>query len=194
MGKLGGSALETETSRCFIALLPPPEIQEYANTVIQELGDRYNTRVSKAPPHVTLQAPFRWPFNQIRQLEQVLQDFANAQVAVPITLSGFGGFRPRVLYIHVLKTPELLQLQAELMNTLEQTLQIVDPVAKQRAFSPHLTVASRNMNRHVFAELWSDLRTRPLEFHFTPPSLTLLIHDGQRWQIRSTFEFKSSGE
>jgi 2'-5' RNA ligase len=33
-----------DETRFFVALLPPLEVQEYANQVIQELGDRYQTR------------------------------------------------------------------------------------------------------------------------------------------------------
>ena len=125
-------------SRFFIALLQPLEIQDYTNQIKQHFADHYASRgAQKSPPHITLQPPFEWSAEQVPVLEQCLGTFANNQGSVPVTLNGFGAFPPRVIYINVLKTQELLTLQADLMAHLETRLGIVDPVSKTRAFSPH---------------------------------------------------------
>jgi 2'-5' RNA ligase len=183
---------EGAKSQFFVALVPPQEIQDYANGVISELGDRYRTRTSKAPPHVTLQPPFEYALAQVDQLERYLANFAVRRSPIPVMLSGFGAFSPRVLYINVFQTTELLLTQAELMAELERSLQIIDPKSKNRSFSPHLTVASRNLTRQSFKQAWADLQPRRVEFEFVGDRLTLLIHDGQRWQIRSEFYFQAA--
>jgi len=61
--------------------------------------------------------------------------FAHNRKSVPVTLNGFGAFPPRVIYINVLKTQELLTLQTDLMAHLETLLGIVDPVSKTRLLS-----------------------------------------------------------
>lgn len=170
--------------------MPPLEVHNYASQVIQELSDRYQTRTSKSPPHVTLQPPFESFLEQITFLEQRLSDFASQQSAVPVTLSGFGAFAPRVLYINVLKTAELLALQSALAAYLEENLKIADPKSRDRSFSPHLTVASRNLTSQTFKQAWTELQARQVEFEFVGDRLTLLIHDDQRWQIRSEFPFR----
>jgi len=180
-----------EEARCFIAFIPPTEIQDYANSIVQDLSDRYHTRTSPSPPHITLQAPFLWQMHPLSRLETCLSQFAQHQSAVPITFSGFGNFAPRVLYINVLKTPGLLTLQACLMTHLETHLGIVDPIAQQRSFSPHMTVASRNLTPSTFQQAWSDLQLRQVELAYMGDRLTLLLHDGQRWQIRSQFLMQS---
>jgi 2'-5' RNA ligase len=175
--------------RFFIALLPPQPVQAYANEVIQELSDRYQTYTSKAPPHVTLQAPFQWPLEQLPMLSQCLQSVAEQQPSVSVSLSGFGAFAPRVLYINVLKTADLLSLQANLATALETALEIVDPKSKQRPFSPHLTVASRNVTSQTFKRAWAELQSRAVTFDFVCDRLTLLIHNGSQWQIHTEFPF-----
>lgn len=174
-------------SRFFVALIPSVEVQEYANQVIRELGDRYRTRTSKAPPHITLQPPFLWQPETVADLENCLKRVAQEHPPVPLMLSGFGAFAPRVLYMNVLKTPELLTLQTHLMARLEAQLGIVDPVSKRRPFSPHLTVASRNLTRRTFNQAWAELSQQPVAFECVVDRLTLLIHNGQRWQIQSEF-------
>jgi 2'-5' RNA ligase len=177
--------MDSAQARFFVALIPPQAIQDYASQIIQELGDRYCARTSKAVPHITLQPPFLWQTNAISELETCLTSFAHSQAQIPVMLSGFGAFPPRVLFINVLKTAELLQVQTDLMAHLEQYLGIVDPVAQRRSFSPHLTVASRNLTQQTFKQAWSELRQRSIEFEFVSDRLTLLIHNGQSWQIQS---------
>lgn len=170
--------------RFFIAFLPPPEVDEYANAVIRELSDRYWTRTAKAPPHITLQPPFEWPLERLPELTASLNVFVQGRSSVPITLDGFGAFRPSVLFINVLKSPELMTLQAELMQHLEDRLGIVDAKNKRRGFSPHMTVASRNMSPAIFRNAWAELQPRTLTFNFLCDRLTLLIHQGECWDVR----------
>jgi 2'-5' RNA ligase len=177
-------------ARFFIALMPPIAIQEYANTLIQELSDRYHTRTAAAPPHVTIQAPFLWQLEAVTDLELRLQAFAQTVAPVSVELAGFGAFEPRVLYINVLKTPELLALQAKLLAYLESQLHIIDPVAKSRPFTPHLTLASRKLTRQTFQQAWEELQTRSIAQKFRCDHLTLLHHDGQLWQVRSEMKLK----
>lgn len=178
--------------RFFIALIPPQAIQDYANQVIQELGDRFQMGTAKAPPHVTLQAPFQWPLSQVEALEGCLQQQSQSFTSVPVQIQGFGVFAPRVLYLNVLKTAELLMLQANLAIALETHLGIVDAKSKTRSFAPHLTVASRNVTRETFKQAWADLKTRSVELEWLSDRLMLLIHDGQRWQVRSDFPLQAA--
>lgn len=187
------SEQEVQT-RFFVALLPPAEIQTYAETVIKALEQRYRTRTAQAPPHITLQPPFMGSQVTLPTLKSHLARFAQQHSGVSVQLLGFGAFAPRVLYINVLKTPELLQLQAALMTMLEVELGIVDPVSKQRPFAPHMTVASRNLTRQTFRQAWAELQTQSVEFEFIAEQLTLLIHNGQHWQVQSEFSFAERPE
>ncbi|QSJ14461.1 2'-5' RNA ligase family protein [Nostoc sp. UHCC 0702] len=176
----------------FIALLPPLDIQDYANQIKQYFADKYGSRhAQKSPPHITLQPPFQWLNNDVAVLEAALREFASEQHLVPITLSGFATFPPRVIYIDVVKSQELLRLQANLMAHMEASLGIVDKVSKKRAFTPHMTVAFRDLTRQNFKAAWLKFENRQLYFEFTADKLTLLIHNGRRWNIKSEFAFLS---
>ncbi|NWF59184.1 MAG: 2'-5' RNA ligase family protein [Fischerella sp.] len=177
----------------FIALLPPQEIQDYANQIKQYFADQYASRhAQKSPPHITLQPPFEWLDENVPGLEACLQEFASRQKAVPITLSGYGAFVPRVIYINVVRNPELLALQAALMTHLQRELAIVDKVSQTRPFAPHMTVAFKDLTRQNFKAAWPEFQQRELYFEFTADKLTLLRHDGRRWNIKAEFSFLSS--
>ena len=180
-------------SRFFIALLPPQDIQDYANEVKQYFADRYaSSGALKSPPHITLQPPFEWADANLPLLETSLQEFASGQQPVAITLKGFDVFAPRVIYINVVISQELLTLEADLMAHTESNLGIVDRVSKTRPFAPHLTIAFRDLTKQNFKAAWPEFKNRQLYFEFTADKLTLLLHDRKRWNIKREFAFLSS--
>lgn len=185
--------MNPDKKRFFIALLPPREMQDDVNEIKQYVSDRYNSRAAqKSPPHITLQPPFEWPTEDLARLQQSLITFALPQSPFPVTLQNFAAFPPRVIYIDVLKTEALLALQQALMSFLENNLAIVDPSAKTRPFAPHMTVAFRDLTRQNFKLAWPDFQARSLYFEWMVSSLTLLIHNGQRWTVCQEFPFNQT--
>ncbi|MBE9014983.1 2'-5' RNA ligase family protein, partial [Chroococcidiopsidales cyanobacterium LEGE 13417] len=123
--------MNTETSLFFVALLPPLDIQDDATQIKQYFATQYHSCAAlKSPPHITLQPPFRWLNANTPALEECLQEFARDRASIPITLNGFAAFPPRVIYIDVVRSAELLTLQADLMAQLAAKLGIVDRVSK----------------------------------------------------------------
>ncbi|NET29389.1 2'-5' RNA ligase family protein [Okeania sp. SIO1I7] len=172
----------------FVALVPPENIQNQVTEIKEYFATKYNSsRALRSVPHITLQPPFKWPTENLAVLQESLETFAQKCFAFPITLSGFAAFPPRVIYINVVKTPELLQIQKDLIQFTENTLGIVHPPSKIRPFSPHVTVAFRDLTKTNFRAAWLEFRERSLEFEFTASQLTLLIHNGKRWDIFQEF-------
>ena len=185
MKRMGTSPDKYAQRRFFIALLPPTEVQTVAWQFKQELAEVYQSYAAlRSPPHITLQPPFWWSVEQLPPLHQVLAEFALASPPVPITLENFDVFKPRVIFIHVHPQENLLNLQQALAQTLHQQCNL--PLEK-RPFHPHLTIGFRDLDRANFQKAWAVFQTRSLYFAFTVPQLTLLIHDGQRWQIQQEF-------
>lgn len=179
----------------FVALVPPQNIQDQVTEIKHYFAEKYNSgHALRSVPHITLQPPFRWPTEQLTVLEKSLEDFVQKRPTFPITLSGFAAFPPRVIYINVLKTPELLQIQQDLILFTETTLGIVHPASKMRPFSPHVTVAFRDLTKQNFRVAWREFQERSLEFEFLASHLTLLIHNGRRWDIQSEFPFPNNSQ
>ncbi|MDJ1173202.1 2'-5' RNA ligase family protein [Roseofilum capinflatum] len=175
--------------RFFVALVVPSGLQEQVEQIKQEFGDRYQSRKAfNAPAHITLQPPFEWEPDNIQQVEESLAEFVGYHSPIPIQLDGFAAFPPRVIYVHVVKTPELMALQPALIEHLQTTLpEIQRP--HHRAFTPHVTVAFRDLTPKNFRLAWPQFEHRPFQGTFTASSLTLLHHNGQRWQSCAEFPF-----
>lgn len=174
----------------FIALLPPQAIQDEVTSYKQHFAERYqSSHALKSPPHVTLQAPFKWHEDNQQVLEESLKTFADRFPPIPMILSGFDAFPPRVIYVNVIKTPELLSVQSELAAYLGSTLGIYDERSQGRPFSPHMTIAHKDLKKSQFKAGWKEYQNRPLFYQFSASHLTLLIHDRSQWNICAEYPF-----
>ncbi|MDY6939172.1 MAG: 2'-5' RNA ligase family protein [Cyanobacteriota bacterium] len=178
------------SKRYFVALLPPDKVAEEVTEIKQFFDRTYNSHGAlKSPPHITLQPPFHWEAERLTVLTESLAEFTQWHYPIPITLSGFGAFPPRVIYVNVLKTPELMQVRASLFTYLTQKFESIATKADRRSFSPHMTVAFRDLKKHDFYDAWPQFQTRSLSREFTVSHLTLLVHDGRQWQVDRQFPF-----
>ena len=174
----------------FIALLPPEHVRQVASDIKQHFAQVYNSKAAlKSPPHITLQPPFAWELENLPKLEAFLAEFSQTQTPIPMILDGFAAFKPRVIYINVLKNAELLTLHQQLTKYLQKSLNIVHQVRKNRPFSPHLTVGFRDLSKANFYQAWSEFKGRQLHFEFTVSELTLLRHNAKYWEIHRNFSF-----
>ena len=174
----------------FIALLPPVEVAEEVTEIKQFFARNYNSRAAlKSPPHVTLQPPFAWEVDRLETLRESLAEFTQWQAPIPLILSGFGAFPPRVIYVNVFKTPELMQVQAALETFLHQRFASIANQPSRHAFSPHMTVAFRDLKKRDFHQAWPQFKERSSERKFTVSELTLLCHDGRHWNLDTQFPF-----
>jgi 2'-5' RNA ligase len=176
--------------RFFIALVPPPDIQQHITEIKLYFAEHYNSRGAlNSPPHITLQPPFEWLAADVPQLEESLKEFSANRLPIPVTLSGFAAFPPRVIYTDVVKSLELLDLHKDLMSYMEANFAIVDRVSQSRPFVPHMTVAFRDLTKDNFQTAWLEFAGRSLHLEFTASALTLLLHDGSRWNISNQVPF-----
>lgn len=172
----------------FIALLPPTAIQQEVNLIKHYFSEVYNSKAAlKSPPHITLQPPFYWEQDRLLELKTVLQEFAQKQASISIILRKFAAFPPRVIYIDVINSQELLLLQQELNYLLESALNIVDRAGRKRSFTPHMTVGFKDLTKANFYQAWSEFQVKSFNYQFTASKLTLLQHNGQSWSFNAEF-------
>jgi len=178
-------AARSPALRWFVALLPPTAIQAQATEIIEDLTERYHTRTAKAPPHITLMPPFELTLNAMGPVKRALREFSQQQEPVQVTLDGFSAFPPRVLFINVMRSPQLLKLKTDLEDCLVQRCDL--PQDRHSSFNPHVTVASRKLNRAKFEQMWTELKPQQFSAAWESDAVTLLRYEKQGWQVEQTF-------
>jgi len=176
-------------SRYFIAILPTDKLQQRIDAIKNDISQKYHTRGAfRSPAHITLQMPFILKDKKLNGLEETLQNFSKKRKPFNVQLYGFEVFEPRVLFIKVIKSQELSKLQAALKRPL-MAYQIFNSSYKNHGFTPHITVAFRDLKKQHFYEAWQAYKSVPFDESFLAEGLTLLKHDGKIWKEYAFFSF-----
>ena len=181
--------------RYFVAVLPTAAVQEQVNTLKQELGETYDCKpVWNSPPHVTLLPPFERSPDHVSRLHHWLESVVATMPKFELQFDGLGAFPPRVLFVDVVRSPELMKLQTELDIAFDEYEAPYEsshrPDSRRRhgdAFNPHMTLArcrpKRRKGKNPFHAIWPEICDRP--FHASSPIETVILLEylkGQ-WEI-----------
>jgi 2'-5' RNA ligase len=174
----------------FIAIIPPSPWFEEAQLLKEHFRDQYHSKASlNSPPHITLHMPFQWKATKEEKLVNALKGFSSGKVSFPISFNNFSCFAPRVIYIDVTLSESLTTLQHDLHRFCKMELNLFNAQYRDMPFHPHLTLAFRDLKKEKFAKAWEEFQEKKFSGEFTVDKITLLKHDGQRWQRFHHFDF-----
>jgi 2'-5' RNA ligase len=174
----------------FIAILPDPFFKTEVVRIKEYIKEEYGSgHALRSPAHITLHMPFKWRDDRIEKLNNVLKDFAAGRQKFKVDLKNFDAFPPRVIFIKVEENQNLDNLHWDLDKTAREQLKLQNAQYKQRGFHPHMTVAFRDLKKAAFKNAWMEFEFRELEYSFEARSITLLKHNGKKWEEFREFRF-----
>ena len=133
--------------------------------------------------------PFK--FNEEKEQKMIagLEVFCRDMHSFPVELKNFDAFPPRVIFVDVIKSEALENLQYKVNRWMKTELKIQVRDNPKRAFHPHVTIAFRDLKKSKFFTAWEEFVERPLSFEFELNGFYLLKHDGRVWQKHKFLEF-----
>ena len=175
----------------FIAIVPPTPIYNEALEQKEYFKEHYNSRASlNSPPHITLHMPFRWKEKEEKELEEQLQQFSQGNPQVAIKLDNFSSFPPRVIFINVVMSQELENLQKNLQRFCKRVLNLFNANYKELPFHPHLTVAFRDLKKPNYQRAWEEFQQKNFQAEFIADKVALLKHNGRVWKVHQEFKLQ----
>lgn len=170
-----------------VALLPPEPVFSETWTLKQEVHHLTGSRNAvRLPPHITLIPPVRLPDGFEAKCTAALTDFVATQSVFTVGLQGFAWFGNRTLFVRVREASTIKTFHAALAEWC--ALHLPEVPRENRPFTPHLTLATRDLPAEQVPELRRLFGSRSYAASFAVESLTLFRHDGQQWQPRATFQ------
>lgn len=171
----------------FIAIVLPEPIQSQVEAIKAELLSAYNLKGAlRSPAHITLHRPFEWKEEKEQALIDTLRKFT-IKTTIHLELHNFNCFRPRVIYVDVLKNEALYDLQKRLKYFAQENLQLLNEVEDMRGYHPHVTIAFRDLRKNRFEEVWNEFKERKYKAEFECKGFTLLKLE-DKWEERAFFE------
>src|ERR1044072_8123789 len=126
----------------FIALVVPEEINDQVLKWKNFFKEKFECIVAlKSPAHITLIPPF-WMKEELEaDLINSINEFSRSQNKFDIKLKDFAAFKPRVIYVDIVKNKLLDQLHEFFDDHILK--QNKYPLKKDdRPFHPHITLAT----------------------------------------------------
>lgn len=175
----------------FLAIIPPTPIYEEALAQKQYFKEHYKSKASlNSPPHITLHMPFRWKEQDEGDLSDQLKEFSTNNQPVPIKLENFSSFPPRVIFINVVRSQELDNLQKKLKRFCKRGLNLFNADYKELPFHPHLTIAFRDLKKANYFLAWEEYENKKFHAEFLADKLALLKHNGRVWKVHWEFQLQ----
>ncbi|NND32874.1 MAG: 2'-5' RNA ligase family protein [Saprospiraceae bacterium] len=170
----------------FLAVLPPPSTAEEITAFKHVIADRYGSiHALKSPPHITLIPPFWKHDADMHHLVNDLIVWSLTKRCFDLELLNFDCFKPRVIYVDIVKNRDLESLQKALSEHLKEKWEINSKV--RNAFHPHMTIAFRDLEPKAFYQAWDYFKHRSYQARFHCNALYLLKHFRGKWVVQHKF-------
>ncbi|MDQ3394503.1 MAG: 2'-5' RNA ligase family protein [Bacteroidota bacterium] len=174
----------------FIAIVVPPEIDKKIIGIKEYISLHYKSKAAlNAPGHITLHMPFKWNDIKGPLLHEKLTKFSQRIDKFTLCLAGFKAFAPRVIFVDVEENESLQNLQKQLLRFSKTELNLFNGNYKEGPFHPHVTVAFRDLKKNLFYPAFNEFKDKNFEDVFQVDHITLLKHNGKRWEIEKEFLF-----
>jgi 2'-5' RNA ligase len=173
-----------------VSLLDPEHtalVEEIWTQLQHEFGLRgiYATRF----PHFSYHLADHY---DVDRLTSILQTFVRGRTPMEVKTTGLGIFSggPLVLYIPVVRGPELHQMHADLWNAVAPVSHGLNPVYSPETWMPHITLAYGDVRPEALPDIIRLLGEREFNWHITIDQLLLLINAGDAGEQRISFPFE----
>jgi 2'-5' RNA ligase len=178
-----------KVSLYFIALIPDENLRDQIRGIKERIRNEYGAgHALKSPAHITLQMPFKRSSSDEAVISQALRKLASGEKSFNINLDGFGAFAPRVIFIKITEPDRVMALHSRLKEVLLAELHFSqEEILKE--VQPHITVATRDLTKTAFREVWPELKDEDFRASFDVHSIFLLKHNGRSWDIFGEFNF-----
>ena len=174
----------------FIALVAPEDINFRVLKWKTFFKEKYSCTVAlNSPAHITLIPPF-WMNEELeKDLVHSIDEFSARKNKFEVTLKDFAAFKPRVIYVEVMKNEILDQVQESLVDFIFSVNKY--PVKKEdRPFHPHVTLATRDLYKKAFNEAWEIFSVKKYEASWRVSGISLLRHNKKNWDVIFTSQLE----
>ena len=167
----------------FIALVAPAVIDQQVLKWKNYFKEHFQCVVAlKSPAHITLIPPFWMKEEMEAELMDAINKFSKTQRRFEIMLKDFSAFKPRVIFVDVVKNQQLDELYHALNDFIYAQNKF--PVKKdERPFHPHVTLAARDLYKKAFHEAWKSFSSKQYDAMWMVNGISLLRHNKKNWDV-----------
>ena len=173
----------------FTAVVLPDSLNAQVLPLKQHMLREYGCRVSlNSPAHITLLPPFRMDKALEEELVSGVDELSVPLKPFDLSTSNFSAFPPRTLFIDVEASPSLQRLKLA-SDRYFSAHPLVKVKIDTRPFHPHITIATRDLDKRDFHAAWNFFKDRPFKEVWTVGGISILRHNTKNWDVIHTSQF-----
>jgi len=181
----------------FIAIMLPQAVDAEIILFKNDMAHRFQSRKAlRTASHITLKAPFKVHTIQHQELLRWFGGMVITTAPFMQEIKDFGSFsnkRNPVIYVQPVMNESLRHLQKEVLQQFSHAFPKEAISKNEYTFSPHITIAYRDLNYHHFKEAWEAYQAKTYTALFEVNSFQLLQHKDGRWQVVVNFLLNHRG-
>ena len=129
-------------------------------------------------------------------LETLLQDFTSRQVSFQVRTTGLGIFTGEhpVIYIPVVRTPELTQFHEALWKQTHKVGSDIQAFYSPEQWMPHITIGFGDIRHEILPQIVSYLGKRDFNWTITIDNITTIYDTGVKQELRKSITLISKEE
>jgi 2'-5' RNA ligase len=176
----------------FIAIVLPQPLNEKVLKYKNMMLEKYNCKVGlKSPAHITLVPPLWMEDEKEQQLISDIENLSNQLHPFSISTNNFSAFKPRTIFIEPVLTNELIEVKKS-TDDLFRNNSFYNIKIDSRPFHPHITIATRDLFKKSFYEIWPWFAEKKFMEEWTAEGISILRHNKINWDVIYTSQFKTS--
>jgi 2'-5' RNA ligase len=175
----------------FIAIVLPQHLNEKVLKYKNLMLEKYNCKVGlKSPAHITLVPPFWLQEEKEKPLIDDIDILSKQPGPFSISTNDFSAFKPKTIFIAVAPNDKLNSVKTAtddfFMNNSFFNIRV-----DTRPFHPHITIATRDLYKKSFLEIWPSFAEKTFQEEWTAEGISLLRHNKKNWDVVYTSQFKN---
>jgi len=175
----------------FIAIVLPKDLNEKVLQYKNLMLEKYNCKVGlKSPAHITLIPPFWMEQEKEQQLMSDINSLSNQIHRFFVSTNNFSAFKPKTIFISPMANEQLNHLKQVADNFFKNN-SVYNIKIDTRPFHPHITIATRDLYKKSFYEIWPWFAETKFQVEWTAEGISLLRHNKKNWDVIYTSQFKT---
>lgn len=176
----------------FIALVLPQHLNEKVLAYKTMMLERYKCKVGlKSPAHITLVPPFWMEEEKEQSLVNDINAVSSQFHPFTIATNNFSAFRPRTIFIATHPNDQLNELKKTLDRFFKNN-PLYPVKAETRPFHPHITIATRDLFKKSFYEIWPWFEGKSFSEEWIAEGISVLRHNKKNWDVVHTSQFSKA--
>jgi len=176
----------------FIVYYIKGEAGNFQQKLLYDVAKKFNVNeaiVRRPPAHLTLKYSFVPNKNQLRELEEIVNNFCKNQKKTKLKLEGFGSFNKEVIFLKPIVSKEMRKVHSDFVKELKKLSWMTWKEHDGEELNFHSTIAMKDFDKIKFKKIWKYVNQFKPEYDLLFDNISIFKLSKGIWKLHKMFNF-----